>query len=160
LSYFKTELENELFNDSASLFVINTQFLQKKEICFTSALSIFDVNNLDTHEHDEWGYTKETPITTTFVNYFPYNDKSIFIVVQHKDFSCNWTNEFLLRMQKPEHYEKELSDLLTYRIEEWAISTKLFNMLSDDKKETLLTETRKYSDYYEYELKTEFNLFE
>lgn len=158
--FFKSEIEKEIFEDDANRFNIRVRHLKKREICFSSAISIHDPDNPNTHEHDQYGYTKEEPITSTFLNFFPYADQSILIVVQHIDHPCTWTKSLISQIGKTKLYDKILSDLLTYRIEEWAISTKMYNNLREDKKRQFLAESENYTDYYEDELDTSFNLFE
>jgi hypothetical protein len=160
MNFYKTEIENEIFYKKAPRYVVNTFHFPKKEICFSSALSIHDAQNPKSQGYDEYGYTKKGPITATFLNFFPYQNKSILLSVQHNDFLCNWTRTIEEEIKTKEKYNKVLSDLLTYRIEEWAVSTNLYQSLSSDKKEKFLSESVTYSDYFEYELQTNFNLFE
>lgn len=160
MSYFKAEIETEIFHSDTARFTIATKNFKRMDICFSSALSIHDPNNPKTHKYDAWGYTKEEPLTSTFLNFFPYFDQSILIAVQHVDYPCAWTENLVERIGINENYEKTLSDLLTYRTEEWGISTDLYNNLSEEKKSQFIEESERHTDYFEDDLDTDFNLFE
>ena len=157
MSYFKAEIETEIFHDDSARFKIAIKNFKRMDICFSSALSIHDPNNPQTHEYDAWGYTKEEPITSTFLNFFPYINQSILVAVQHVDYPCAWTESLIKRIKINECYKKTLSDLLTYRTEEWAISTDLYNKLSKEKKKQFINESEIYTDYFEDNLVTDFN---
>lgn len=159
-SFFKSEIEKEIFGNDTMRFNISIQNLERRDICFSSGISIHDPNNPKTQEHDQFGYTKEEPITSTFLNFFPYNNCSVLMVVQHMNYPCAWSNRLISQIDNPILYDKILSDILTYRIEEWAISRELYENIGENKKNEFLIECETHEHFYEFELTTDFNLFD
>jgi hypothetical protein len=161
LNLFKTQLENEIFHSKQSCFNYTTLELPFLDICISTPLNIFDPNNDKSYEFDEYGFDKEDPISTSVLNFFPYKNSSFLIVANHKEYTCNWTSDLIKKLRDyPDLYLKEISDLITFRCEFWAISERLYDSISKSKIiefEELLSENN-YS--HEYSINHSFNLFE
>lgn len=94
------------------------------------------------------------------MNYFPYRGKSYLIAGTHNKYYCNWTNELFIKLQKFENHDKLLSDILTYRIDFFGISPILFESIKQENKTRFLAESQRYSRSFDYNIDTDFNLFE
>jgi hypothetical protein len=111
--------------------------------------------------YEEWRKNKPSPFATSFVNVFPKGNQSYIIAGYHKDYQCRWTDNLLNRIKRNnrDRIFKELSDLITLRLEFWAMSPKLFKTISK-------TELEKYKLVFSEnvfnhspKLKTKINLF-
>lgn len=160
LYYFKKELEND-FENPKDKFIHRICEIPKIEICISAPLNISDKNNPLSQTHDQNGNILNNPFVTSFVNIFPYQDKSYFMITLSKEFPCYWTENLFNIFQglKPPNHLKLISDLITTRFEFWCISPQLRNTLSKKK----ITEMIKiWSDEvlnFDSIIETEFNVF-
>lgn len=161
LYYFKKELENDLKN-SKDKFIHKICEIPRTEICISAPLNITDKNNPLSQTHDKNGKVINNPFVTSFVNIFPFQDKSYLMITLSKEFPCYWTENLFNKFQDLKHpnHLKLISDLITTRFEFWCISPQLRNTLSKKK----ITEMIKiWSDEvlnFDSIIETEFNLFE
>lgn len=161
LSFFKSQLENEIFNSGESKFNYTTLKFPRLDVCFSTPLSIFDVNNDNSNEIDEYGFDKEIPISTSVLNFFPYDNFSYFISANHKEYFCNWTSELIKKMKVQNvQLTKIISDILSYRCEFWAISQSLFQLIDLNKISEFEKISHDHFDNYNYNIDSQFNLFE
>ena len=126
LSFFKSKLENAIISDDYSSFSFTTVEIPKIDLCISVVLNIKNSNLILDKE--------TTPFETSFINIFPKKDKSMIICGYHKDYPCKWTVDFLEKIKDASTTEilKELSDLITLRLEFWTMSPKLFNQIDKD----------------------------
>jgi hypothetical protein len=161
LYFFKKELENDIENPKDK-FIHRICEIPKTEICISAPLNILDENNPLSQTHDHNGKVLNNPFVTSFVNIFPYQDKSYLMITLSKEFPCYWTENLFNSFQslKSPNHLKLISDLITTRFEFWCISPQLRNTLSKNK----ITEMIKiWSDEvlnFDSILKTDFNVFE
>jgi hypothetical protein len=151
LTFFKKELEKAIKNDDYSSFEFKTIKIPRLELCVSVPL------NIKTSADQKL----DIPYTTSFVNVFPKGDFTYVIGGFHKDYKCSWTQKFITKMRssKKDKIFKELSDLVTMRLEFWAMSPKLFRQIP-------ATDVEKYKQLFtqnvfnhDAELRTELNLF-
>ncbi|WP_416439573.1 hypothetical protein [Phnomibacter sp. MR] len=159
LLFYKSEFEVDLSNNSNLNYDLTLIELPLKRVCFSSALSIYDKKNKHTFRYDKYGEERTEPLSTSFLNYFPYNDRSLLIIATHKKYFCNWTGELIKKLQNQINYDKIISDLLTYRVELWGIATDVFESISADKINEFKIQSHKYVNNYNYKIDSEFNLF-
>ena len=161
LYFFKKELENDLENPKGK-FIHRICEIPKTEICISAPLNIYDENNELSKTHDNNGKVLNNPFVTSFVNLFPYQDKSYLMITLSKDFPCYWTenlfNEF--RNLKHQKHLKLISDLITTRFEFWCISPKLKNTLSKNKITEMIDIWSDEVLNFDSIIETEFNVFE
>lgn len=151
LTFFKKELEKAMKNDDYSSFEFKTIKIPRLELCVSVPL------NIKTSADQKL----DIPYTTSFVNVFPKGAFTYVIGGFHKDYKCSWTQELITKMRssKKDKIFKELSDLVTMRLEFWAMSPKLFRQIP-------ATDVEKYKKLFtqnvfnhDAELKTELNIF-
>ncbi len=163
LTHFKKEFENCIKNKNFYRFHFETIQIPKIDVCISVPLNIGELEVRDENEtYDEWKINKVIPFTTSFINVFPKGNFSYIIAGYHKDYTCKWTDNFNARVKrnKKDRLFKEISDLLTLRLEFWAMSPKLFATIRkvDFEKYKLLFADNVYD--HSPKLKTKLNLFE
>jgi len=161
LNFFKKELENDLKN-SKEKFIHKICEVPKTEICISAPLNIFDENNPLSETHDNNGKVLNNPFVTSFVNLFPYQDKSYLMITLSKDYPCYWTKTFFNKFQNissPNHL-KLISDLITTRFEFWCISPKLKNTLSKNKITEMIEIWSEEVLNFDSIIEPDFNVFE
>jgi hypothetical protein len=124
LSFFKREFEREIKSNKYSCFEFKTIKIPRIDLCISVPL------NIKTSENED----QNIPFSTSFVNVFPKDNYTYIISGFHKDFKCSWTKKFLLKMKssRKDKIFKELSDLVTIRLEFWTMSPKLFKKISSE----------------------------
>lgn len=158
LNFFKKELEEDI-NRIEKKFEYKITTIPKLDLCISVPFNIYDKNNISTYAD----LTKLTPYVTSFLNIFPYKDKSYVMIAYHKEFKCNWTNNIFEKIQtsRKGEYLKIISDLISARLEFWCISPSLKSQIGEQKIDLLKDIWVKYLDYYDKEdIKIDFNLFE
>jgi hypothetical protein len=162
LLFFKKEFETCIKSKSFNRFHFETLQIPKIDICISVPLNIGELTVRDENEtYEQWRRKKTSPFTTSFMNVIPKEKHSYIITGYHNDFLCKWTDNFIARIKKDnkEQIFKELSDLITLRLEFWAMSPKLFSNISK-------TDLEKYKSLFSEnvfnhspKLKTKINLF-
>jgi hypothetical protein len=162
LRYFKKEFESSIKSKSFELFYFTTIQIPKIDVCISVPLNIGELKMRDENEtYDEWRKNRAIPFTTSFINVFPKGKFSYIIAGYHKDFPCRWTDNLIARINRgsKERVFKEISDLVTLRLEFWAMSPKLFRTISK-------SDLGKYKELFAKnvfdhspKLKTKINLF-
>lgn len=157
LTFFKKELEEELENNTHR-FQFDCVKFDKTEICISAPLNIYDENNPKSFEDKK---TMQNYVTSV-INIFPYNNSSYLLSAQHLDFNCNWTEKFVNDFSKnsPDNKLKLISDFITTRAEMWCISHNLHNEIGKDKFNDLYKIWKENLNNYDFEIKTNFNLFD
>jgi len=151
LSFFKKELEKAINTNNYSSFKFTTIKIPRIELCISVPLNIKASNQEDLN----------IPYCTSFLNVFPKNDSTYVIGGFHQDFKCSWTNKFLMIMRSANKGKilKELSDLVTMRLEFWTMSPKLFKKIPsyaiEDYKRLFTANVFNHDS----NLKTELNIF-
>ncbi|MES2515306.1 MAG: hypothetical protein V4580_14230 [Bacteroidota bacterium] len=160
LYFFKKELENDLENSDGK-FLHKICEIPKTELCISAPLNIYDKDNELSKTHDNYGRVLNNPFVTSFVNLFPYGDKSYLMITISKDFPCNWTENIFNKFQKlksPNHL-KLISDLITTRFEFWCISPKLRSTLSKLKIDEMIEIWSEEVLNFDSVIETNFNVF-
>jgi hypothetical protein len=150
LTFYKLELEKAIQTNDFSSFYFVTTKIPKIDLCISVPLNIETPNQV-----------LEILYETSFINIFPKTDSSYIIGGYHKKHPCSWTKNFLtkIRVGKKDKILKELSDLITLRLEFWAMSPQLFKKIKQEdieKYRSLFTENVHNHNSY---LKTDLNLF-
>jgi hypothetical protein len=160
LAFYKNEFEKDLMGNSNSNFDLTLIELPYKKVCFSTTLTISDEKNEYTFEYDKYGYIRTEPLAISILNYFPYNDKSYLIVAVHKKYFCNWTKELIKNFKNKKNIDKTISDLLTYRLELWGISPEIYEKIPANKIEQFKIDSHIHWDNYDYNINSDFNLFD
>lgn len=160
LYFFKKELETD-FKAPVGKFIHKIIEFPKIEICISAPLNIYDKNNELSKTHDSNGKVLNNPFVTSFLNIFPYKDKSYLLVSLNTDFYCNWTENLFYRFQNlsSQSQLKLISELISTRIEFWCISPKLKNEIKKCKLETLMKIMENEVMNFDSIIKNDFNLF-
>lgn len=154
LNFFKTQLEECIISGKSDKFYFETLIIEKIELCISVPLNV-DVND------NESTLESKIPFVTSFLNVFPKGSCTYIIVGYHKDYPCKWTEKFVNKIKKSNNKEilKELSDLVTLRLEFWALSIPLYEKI--DK-----LEIKKYQEFvmrnvfnHSENMTTDINLF-
>jgi hypothetical protein len=154
LYFFKKELESD-FENSRGKFIHKICEIPRTEICISAPLNIYDKNN-------SLSEPENNPFVTSFVNIFPFQDKSYLMVTLSKDFPCYWTKnifEKFKNIEAPNHL-KLISDLIATRFEFWCISPKLKNTLTNNKINEMIKIWSEEVLNFDSIIETDFNLFE
>jgi len=157
LYFFKKELEED-FKEPKNKFIHKICELPRTEICISAPLNIYDSDNELSHAYND----DDNPFVTSFINIFPYKDKSFLMVTLSNDFYCNWTDNLFDKFQNirsPNHL-KLISDLITTRLEFWCISPRLKNSLNQNKLKELTQIFYNEVLNFDKNIETKFNLFE
>lgn len=159
LQFFKKELESELFHNK-NVFTHFYLKLEQRKMCFSTPLTIYDKNNPLTFEYDEYGYTRNEPLAMCILNYFPYEDNSYLLASIHNKYKCNWTLDLINRIKKnPQIADKEISDIITYRTDFWAISPSIYEAWSNDKILTFHKESEREVNNFSYKIESDFSIW-
>lgn len=154
LSFFKAELENCINKNNFSTFYFETIKIPRIDLCISVPLNIEDKNNKKSSD-------KKLPFVTSFINTFPKDNCSYVIVGYHNDYKCFWTDNFVNRIKNGTKAQifKELSDLISLRLEFWAMSISLFESIDKDEIEKLRKTVQETTFEYSSELKSDLDLF-
>lgn len=161
LKIFKTELEKNIISKNSDSFYFETIKIPKIELCISVPLNIGELNIPKDVSYKKWREEKQI-MTTSFINIFPKNNESYVIVGFHKDYPCDWTINFIKKMKTENRKEilKELSDLVTLRLEFWSMSKSLFNQIPQKKINEYKLLFSQNAFNHSSKLETELNLFE
>lgn len=161
LYFFKKELENDLETPNGK-FIHRICEIPKIEICISAPLNILDEHNPLSQTHDHNGKVLNNPFVTSFVNIFPYLDKSYLMVTLSKEFPCNWTENLFNKFHnlKPPNHLKLISDLIATRFEFWCISPKLRNSLTQNRVAEMIDIWSEEVLNFDSIIQTDFNVFE
>jgi hypothetical protein len=162
LNYFKREFETCTISKSFDRFHFETIEIPKIDLCISVPLNIGELETRDKNEtYEDWRKKKQLPFTTSFINVFPKGKHSYVIAGFHKDFPCVWTINFIARLQKgkKDRIFKELSDLITLRLEFWTMSPKLFHSIRKTDLEAYKSIFSENVFNHSPRLKTKINLF-
>jgi hypothetical protein len=161
LNLFKNELEKNIISENSDSFYFETIKIPKIELCISVPLNIGELNIPKDSNYKKWREEKQI-MPTSFINVFPKENESYVIVGFHKDYPCDWTINFIKKMKAENKKEifKELSDLVTLRLEFWSMSKYLFDQIPQIKiaEFKFLFSQNVYN--HSPKLETELNLFE
>jgi hypothetical protein len=161
LTFFKTELEKSIISNNYDQFVFETIKIPKIDLCISVPLNIGNLEIPKDHDYEKWRNENKI-IPTSFINLFPKENENYVIVGFHKDYPCHWTSNFIniMKTANREKIFKEISDLLTLRLEFWTMSQSLFKKIPQIKiAEYKFLFSQNIFDHSP-ELKTDLNLFE
>lgn len=159
LQFYKLEFEYEMAFSHPVNFSFKFHKLPQRRICFSSPQTIEDENNEYSWEEDRYGLPTKTPLATTILNFFPFREDSYFILCTHNKYKCFWGDELFRKLENIEDYDKILSDLITYRLDFWAIAPEIFENISKSKIKEFIKESSTYAERFDYKIDTKFNLF-
>lgn len=161
LNLFKTELEKNIISKNSDSFYFETIKIPKIELCISVPLNIGELKIPKDFNYIKWRKEKQI-MPTSFINVFPKENESYVIVGFHKDYPCDWTINFIKKIKSENKKEifKELSDLVTLRLEFWSMSKYLFDQIPQIKiaEFKFLFSQNVYN--HSPKLETELNLFE
>ncbi|WP_157886984.1 hypothetical protein [Hymenobacter sp. PAMC 26628] len=164
LSFFKLRIEKTIETEDFGEFIFNTIEMDKIDLCVSVPLNIDeeeDSNPLNL-SYEEWKDNLKFPFSTSFINIFPYKQKSYFIGGYHKDYPCKWTKNKINKLNylKNKKLRKELSDFIVLRLEFWVMSPGLFKKIPPRVMEKYMQTFSKNIMSHKAKLKTDINLFE
>lgn len=161
LNYFKSQLEDSIITGNCDNFYFETLEIERIDLCISVSLNVGETEIPTDIDYEKWRKNKKLPFTTSFLNVFPKGLSTYIIVGFHKEFPCQWTMKFIDKLKKSTRKEilKELSDLVTLRLEFWALSIPLFDKIdkSELSKYQKLIEENVFN-HSEY-MTTDINLF-
>ena len=154
LDFFKFELENAIMKNNFTNFYFETIEIPRIDLCISVPMNIEDKNNKKSSDN-------KIPFVTSFLNVFPKGDSSYIIIGYHNDYKCFWTDSFVNRIKNRTKAQifKELSDLISIRLEFWAMSISLFESINKEEIEKLKKIIMENTFDHSSELKTDLNLF-
>lgn len=155
-SYYKAELEREIWDNEIRFNHYKLE-LTKQNLCFSTSLTIYDENNILTHEHDQFGYTRTEPLARSIVNYFPLENNSYFLASVHKEYPCYWILDQLEKLKQDQL--KTVSDFITYRTENWIMSPDLYDSIKEEVLQVFIEESDAEAENFDYKIESDFNLF-
>jgi hypothetical protein len=161
LKYFKTELENCIKSNNYDTFHFDKITIPRIDLCISTPLNIRELEIPKYDNSDSMKKFRKTPFTTSFLNIFPKGNNSIIIAGYHKKYPCAWTNDFIRKINNgtEQNILKELSDLITLRLEFWAMSPSLFNSIDRTELEKYKKQFKENVYNHSAKLETELNLF-
>lgn len=161
LNVFKTELEKSIISENSDSFYFETIKIPKIELCISVPLNIGELEIPKDSNYKKWREERQL-MPTSFINVFPKGDESFVIIGFHKDYPCDWTINFSKKMKSENKKEifKELSDLVTLRLEFWSMSKYLFNQIPQIKIAEFKFLFTQNIYNHSPKLETELNLFE
>ncbi len=159
LNHFKSLLEDDLKKGTKS-FEFTTLIRPLSEVCTSAPLNIKEPDETtdpnDFYSFEE--YKKKNlrkRITTTFVNIFPNNLNSVWIIGEHKEYRSSFTKELL-----KENWKQILTDLIVLRMEYWCMSELFYENYIVPKYDEISTTFSSNSLNFDFDLSTSLNLFE
>lgn len=137
LNYFKSELENCIVKKNYSKFYFETLKIPRIDLCISVPLNVGEIQIPEDFDYEIWRQTKKIPFVTSFINVFPKGENSFVILGYHNDYPCEWTANFSTKLKISTKAEifKELSDLVSLRLEFWAMSIPLFDSMDKNELE-------------------------
>lgn len=162
LNYFKSELENSISNDEFSAFQFDTIKIPYIELCISVPLNVGDIEIPEDNNYEKWRDNKVIPFTTSFINVFPKEGASYLITGYLKKHPCSWTKKFAnkIKASKKKEIFKELSDLVTLRLEFWAISKEVYKSICPNDIERFKLLEMQNALNHSPSLSTDINFFE
>lgn len=101
LTYFKNEFEKCIQNKNFNIFHFETIQIPKIEVCISVPLNIGVADIISEDEtYEEFKMKKVIPFTTSFINVFPKGKFTYIIAGYHNDFSCKWTDNFIVKLKR------------------------------------------------------------
>jgi hypothetical protein len=113
-----------------------------------------------TWEFDEYGFQNTNPIVINILNYFPYQKDSYFIISTHKKFPCRWSEKLIADLNTEDLRNQAISDIITYRLEFWGISSDIIDSWHENKIKQFIHEGDKHWDNHNFNIRSNFNIFE
>lgn len=131
LDYFKSELEICILKKNFDNFHFETIKIPRIDLCISVPLNVGEIEIPKDIDYETWKQIKKVPFVTSFINVFPKGENSFVILGYHNDYPCDWTANFSSRLKVSTKDEifKELSDLVSLRLEFWAMSIPLFDSI-------------------------------
>ncbi|HEX7869466.1 MAG TPA: hypothetical protein VF455_05065, partial [Chryseobacterium sp.] len=125
LNHFKSLIEEDLKKQKES-FNFWTISRPLAEICTSAPLNIKEPNESDQgNDFNTYAEYKKKNLrernATTFVNIFPSDLNSIWIVGEHREYPSTYTKELL-----GNNWQQILTDLIALRMEYWCMSEKFY----------------------------------
>ena len=166
LGFFKTEFEECMKSNNYDQFYLETIKIPRIELCISVPLNIGEMEIPDDGDYDKWIKHQLSPLApplaASFINVFPRKNDSMVICGYHKSYPCQWTIDFIKKIKNRAKRDvfKELSDLITLRLEFWAMSSSLFSKIDSKKIDEYKNLFTKNIYDHSPELKTRLNLFE
>lgn len=157
LQYFKDCLESDLISKTNNYEFSCLKF-NKLDLCISAPLNIYNPKDPKTFENNK----EQSNYVTSIFNVFPYQQYSYLLIAQHKDFKCIWSENLICNFKKSNEDQKLkiISDLISLRSEFWCISPQLYKQIGNIQFEKLFRLWKENITNHNYDLKTDFNLFE
>ncbi len=158
LNHFKSLIEEDLKKQKKS-FNFWTISRPLAEICTSAPLNIKEPNeNGDGDDFNSYEEFKKKNLreknATTFVNIFPSNLNSIWIIGEHREYPSTYTKELL-----GNNWQQILTDLIVLRMEYWCMSEKFYQEKILPKIKEIQAVFSENVLNHDFELSTSLNLF-
>jgi hypothetical protein len=157
LNYYKCEIEKELFGSSNNIFNFKLYKYPFFPVCCNAIFTPLS-KHVNREDFDE---LRRNPLDLVFISLLTF-DNSLFVIIgNHKDKSKPWIDNYIKSWSNFNQQEsiKEISNLLSTRIETWCMSVSLYNSIKEEKRNKFLEYWNKnYNNLIQYQ-SADFCLF-
>lgn len=157
VQFYKTEFEKEIFENGKETFVFE---ILEFDFLPISASAVYTPINPDIHNL-EYLQNPENILSMIFINLIPINNKLNLLIGYHKDKADEWIFDYINSWKNISHDEltKKLSDLVSAKIETWAISPEYFQTINPKEIEKFKKYWNKHAMNLRITQEIDFNLF-
>lgn len=159
MNFYKTEFEKEIFEGGTHKRNFIFELLEF-DFLPISASAVYTPINPATHTLE---YLKniENILSMIFINLIPINDKLYLLIGYHKDKLDLWIEEYIESWRNISYIEltEKLSDLVSTKIETWAISPIFYERINPVKLKKFKNYWNKHAMDLRITQKIDFNLF-
>lgn len=157
LKFFKEEMEKDIYSENEQKRFTFHTVVNEVDLDVCAAASYTPI------QHDDFFDTEQNkPYTTMFTSIFSKNNKTNMITGYHNKHKTNWMIQHLEKLQNIDmvKFEKMVSNILIKRCETWAISPRLYDKLTENKKKEIILEFSQDLYSHDENLETKINIFE
>lgn len=157
LQFYKNEFEKEIFEKEKDFFAFE---LFEFDFLPISASAVYTPIKPNIHNL-EYLQNPENVLSMIFINLVPINNKLYLLLGYHKDKPDEWIADYINSWKNISNNElsKKLSDLVSTKIETWAISPEYFQKIDPKEIEKLKKYWNKHAMDLRITQKVDFNLF-
>ena len=158
MTIYKTNMELEIFSNSIPKFKFYTYQFPEMKICVSAIFSPIHMTDIILSKQ----LYPENPLKNVFINVIPHESKLTIIIGYHVDFADDWIRNYVALWGEIEGVElqKQLTNLLTTKVETWSISPSLFEKITESSKQKLKKYWQENANNLLADQIVNFNLFE
>lgn len=154
LNYYKAAMEDDLKRNTKS-FDFHLRERPYVEICTSAPINVKEPNEKEfATVEDLKRNTFRNKLSTTFVNIFPYNNISKWVIGEHRSHRSSYTSHLLEK-----EWEQVLTDLLVLRMEYWCMSETFLNKHIKPHMEKIKESYMLNALNFDFDLSTTLNIF-